>query len=59
MDRRFPLQLGRDVKMIRKMYATGKKFQEDLTKDYGISSNNISNIITGATWKHLPLAEKK
>jgi len=45
--------------MIRKMYATGKKFQEDLTKDYGISSNNISNIITGATWKHLPLAEKK
>lgn len=43
----------RDVKKIRKMYATDKYNLSDLSKIFGGSISAISNIINRKSWKHI------
>jgi DNA-binding XRE family transcriptional regulator len=39
------------VKMIKKLYSSGKYTQADLAKTYKVDSSTISNIWTGKRWK--------
>jgi hypothetical protein len=44
-----------DVLAIRGLYATGQYRQADLAQRYGVIRQHISAIVTGVTWKHLPV----
>jgi hypothetical protein len=41
------------IPIIRKLHKRGIS-QTNIAKQYGVSQQLISNIITGKTWKHLP-----
>lgn len=43
-----------DVMEIRKAYRAGDITQAALANKYGVNQAEISNIINGQTWKHLP-----
>ena len=38
---------------IRKLYATGKYTQKELSLIYNVKSNSISCIVNGLTWKNI------
>lgn len=44
----------KQVKAIRRKYASGGYVQMELAAEYGISQSQISAIITHRSWKHLP-----
>lgn len=41
------------VKEIRKLYSSGKYYQKELGKMFGVTRSTISDIIIRATWKHV------
>lgn len=41
------------VIQIRKSYASGKVFQQELAKELGVSVATISDIVTKRSWKHV------
>lgn len=41
------------VKEIRRSYAAGEKDGPTLSKEYGVSSASIDNIVNGTTWGHV------
>lgn len=43
-----------DVRQIRARYAAGGVLQRQLAAEYGVSSAQVSSIITRRTWRHLP-----
>lgn len=44
----------RDVKEIRRLYATGKYTQQELAEIFGVTQVNIGFIVRRETWKHIP-----
>lgn len=44
-----------DVTEIRRLYATGTLTQSQIAERFGISRPNVSLIVTGKTWPHIPL----
>lgn len=48
-----------DAEAIMRLYATGNYTQAEIGKMYGCNSRTISNLITGATKKHLDPLRKK
>lgn len=43
----------KEVKEIRRKYATGRYTQKQLSNRYGINQTNIQAVIVGKTWKHI------
>lgn len=50
-----------DEKVIyaRREYSLGRKTQIDLSIQYGVSRQTMSDAIRGKTWKHLNLEDKE
>ena len=42
-----------DVRTIRKMYASGKYFQKEIAKRFGVCTANICSILRRKTWLHV------
>lgn len=43
-----------DIMNIRKLYSSGEYTQKQLGKLFGVTQTNISNIVIGIGWKHIP-----
>jgi hypothetical protein len=43
------------VMMIRRRFAAGETNRSALALEYGVSNPNVSAIVRGVIWKHLPV----
>ncbi len=44
---------SKQIIAVRSEYATGRCFQKDLARKYGVCQQTISWIVSGGTWKHI------
>jgi hypothetical protein len=49
---------GSEIMDMRRRWASGES-QSSIGRSYGVAQSHIYNIITGKTWKHLPLVKRE